>query len=183
MRELLDVRAVHHQRRHDDLLRCGNERSIAAQRLRHPHDRLIAELERLLHDRGVNRAVFDAGQRLVGLVEGDDLHAADLAGLAHGVENRRAVVAPQPDEALDVRISHQRVGRVRLRPHVVHIVGAHVDDADVRAGERSLIPWMRSCALRASSLPTNSMIGPPRGCASRMSCPAWRPAATLSVPM
>ena len=47
----------------------------------------------------------------------------------------------------------------------------------------SLMPWMRSCAFRASSLPTNSMIEPPSGMASRMSWPAWRPAATLSVPM
>ena len=77
---------------------AGNERPIAAHRLRHPRDRLIAELVRLLHDRRMNRAVLDAGQRLVGLVERDDPHAADLAGLAHGVEDGGAVVAPQSDQ-------------------------------------------------------------------------------------
>ena len=46
----------------------------------------------------------------------------------------------------------------------------------------SLMPCSRSCALRASSLPTKSAILPPCGRASLISSPAWRPAATLSVP-
>src|SRR6185503_11539125 len=104
LRELLDVRTVHHQRGYDDLLRCRNERSIASNRLRHARDRLIAEFERLLHDRRMDRAFADAAQRLVGFVEGDDLDAADLVGFAYGVEDGRAVIAPESDEALDVRI-------------------------------------------------------------------------------
>ena len=111
----------------------GDERPIAAHGLRHPLDRLIAELVRLLHDRRMNGARLDAGQRLVGLVERDDLHLADLARLAHGIEDGGAVVAPQSDQRLDVGIAHQRVGGVRLRPHIIDIVGAHVDDADVRS--------------------------------------------------
>ena len=98
LRELVHVGAVHDERRHDDLFRLGDERSIAAHGLRHPLDRLIAELVRLLDDRRMNGACLDSGERLVGLVERDDPDLADLAGLADGVQDGGAVVAPQPDQ-------------------------------------------------------------------------------------
>ena len=111
----------------EDNLRLG----LAAHGLGQTHDGLTAELERLLHDRRMDRAVSDAGEGLVGFVERDDAHLSLLPGFTDGVQDGRTVVAPQPDQALDVRVAHQRVGRVRLCPHCVSIVGAHVDDGDV----------------------------------------------------
>src|SRR6185369_17525339 len=78
-RERLDVRAVHGQRGDDDLFRRRDERAIATHRLGHLVNRLVPELERLLHHRRVDRARADAPQRLVGFVERDDLHPPDLA--------------------------------------------------------------------------------------------------------
>ena len=47
----------------------------------------------------------------------------------------------------------------------------------------SLMPCERSRALAASMVPTKSMALPPLGSDFFISSPAWRPAATLSVPM
>jgi hypothetical protein len=72
LRELLDVRAVHDQRRTMNLLRLGMNDLIAARGLRHSRDRLIAELERLLHDRRVNRTFLDPASVSSRFVEGHD---------------------------------------------------------------------------------------------------------------
>ena len=113
-----------------------NAGAIALERLRQQRDRLVAELVRLLHDGADDRARLDARQRLVVFVERDDLHLPDLARIADGVENRRAVVAPQPDERGDVGMADEHLGHVRLGPDLIGVVGAHVDDLD-RASRRS----------------------------------------------
>ena len=101
--------------------------------LRQQRDRLIAELVRLLHDRADDGAGLDAGQRLVVFVERDDLHLPDLAGVAHRVEDRRAVVAPQPDERGDVGVADEHLGDVGLRSDLIGVVRAHVEDLDRRS--------------------------------------------------
>src|SRR5262245_9441335 len=61
LRELFHIALVHDQRRNDDLLVCRDERFVALERLGHQFDGLVAELERLLDDGGVDQAVMDAG--------------------------------------------------------------------------------------------------------------------------
>ena len=62
-------------------LLAGERLLVAAQVLRHARDGLLAELVGLLDDGAEDGAAFDARQRLVLLVEADDLHLADLAGI------------------------------------------------------------------------------------------------------
>ena len=67
-----------HHRRHEHLAAGRNAGSVAREGLGQERHRLVAELERLLHDGADDRAGLDARERLVVFVEGDDLHLADL---------------------------------------------------------------------------------------------------------
>src|SRR2546421_10529538 len=116
-RELLDAVALDDLRLDKLPLVRRNHGLVAREHLRHHLDCLIAELVGLLYDRVVDRADFDARERLVLLVEGNDLHLPRLPGVAHRVQNRRPVVAPQADETSDIRVFDERVRDVRLRAH------------------------------------------------------------------
>src|SRR6185369_8631801 len=72
--ELIDVVFLDRFRRYEDLFTRRHSRLIAVEDLRHHLHRAIAKLERLLHDRGVNRAVLDSAQRFILFVESHDLH-------------------------------------------------------------------------------------------------------------
>src|SRR5580692_6431801 len=76
--EVSHVRLVDHLGRDDQLAVGRNPRLVALQRLDDVDRRQVAELERLLHDRGLDGAIGDAAQRALVFVEADDL---DLAGL------------------------------------------------------------------------------------------------------
>ena len=114
--ELVDVVLPYHSRRDEHLAPRRNAGSISLERLLQQRDRLEAELVGLLHDRADDRARLDARQRLVIFVERDDLHLPDPAGIPHGVENRGAVVAPQPDEGTRHR-DGSRASRTRSPLH------------------------------------------------------------------
>ena len=150
--------------------------------LRQQRDRLVAELERLLHHGADDRAGLDARQRLVVLVERDDLDLADLAGVADRVEDRGTVVAPEPDERGDVGMAHEHLGDVRFRADLIGIVRADVDDLDLRAGDRLLDALQPLLGVARVELADEQ-----RDPAALWQCfldqsPACRPAATLSVP-
>ena len=71
---------------------------------------------------------------------------AGFARAAHGVQNGRAVVIPQTDEAGDVGIFHERVLGVLLRANGVGVVRADVNDLDVGPVQRLFdaagrVPW------------------------------------------
>src|SRR5687768_14785842 len=72
LEERVDVVLAQNLRRDEQLTVGGHDRPIAPEHLRHARHRLVTELERLLHDRAGNRAVLDARERLVFLVERDD---------------------------------------------------------------------------------------------------------------
>ena len=84
------------------VLSAGMNDLSSVQVLRHIDDRLIAELERLLHDGAFDGAAGDATERVFFFVESDDFDFADFVGALHRFQNRRAVVAPQADEADDL---------------------------------------------------------------------------------
>src|SRR5262249_57562962 len=77
----------------------GDLRVVAAGQGRHHLDRLVAEQERLLDDRGVNRTVGDALQRGVVLIEADDLDLPYLVLVLDGAADGRRIVRPQADHA------------------------------------------------------------------------------------
>ena len=95
--------------------------------------RLVAELERLLHHGAGDRARLDARERLILFVEGDDRHLADLVRVPDGIENCRAVVAPQADEGGDIGMGHESLRDVCLGAHPIGVVGADVENLDLRA--------------------------------------------------
>ena len=72
-----------------------------------------------------------AGERFVFLIKADDLHLADLVGVLDGVKDRRAVVAPEADQAGDVRVFDESVGSVEFRTGAVGVVRCGVDDLDL----------------------------------------------------
>src|SRR5215510_15209084 len=136
--EFFDAVLLDRQRLDDLLFVRRDPRFIAPDGLRQENHRLIAELERLLHDGRVDRALFDSGQGLVFFVEGDDLHFADFAGLSDRAQYGGTVIRPEADHPGDVRIIDQRGGDIIFGAHAVGVVGADVNDIDVRALERFL---------------------------------------------
>src|SRR5262245_53860252 len=136
--EFFDAVLLDRQRLDDLLFARRDPGFIAADSLRQENHRLIAELERLLHDGRVNRSLFDAGQGLVFFIEGDDLHFADFAGLSDRAQYGGTVIRPEADHPGDVRIIDQRGGDIIFGAHAVGVVGADVNDIDVRALERFL---------------------------------------------
>ena len=170
--------------RDDDQLAGRDAALVALGELVQQLDGLVAERVRVLDDGAVDGAALDAVQRALLLVEADDLDLADLAGVLDGAGDGGAVVAPDADQAGQVRVLDQRVGGVGLGAGVVGVVGADVEDLECWSPLRaSRMPWMRSLAFWASLLPTKIMILPPWGMASLISPPAMTPAAWLSVPM
>src|SRR4051812_24305310 len=100
--KLVDVILSQHLGRDEHLPTGGDAGSVAGEDLRHQCHRLVAELERLLHDGAGDGARLDARQRLVLFVERDDRHLANFVRVADGVDNRRTVVAPQANESGDI---------------------------------------------------------------------------------
>ncbi len=92
---------------------------------------MIAEFERLLDDGGEDRAFLYTSERLVFLVEADDLDLVEISGLFDSAQDRRAVVAPEADHASDVSVFNERVSGVGFGTCAVGIVGANVDDLDL----------------------------------------------------
>jgi hypothetical protein len=64
-RKLLDVGFLDRERGHEDLLARRNLRLVAIENFRHQLHRAIAKLKWLLHDRGIDRAVFNTIQGFV----------------------------------------------------------------------------------------------------------------------
>src|SRR5438105_15713565 len=95
--EVVHVLLLDDPRRYENLFGRRDHRAVAAEDLRHRLDRLVAELVGLLDDCALDGAFPDADERRVLLVEGDDLHLADLARVTHGAEDGRAVVGPEAD--------------------------------------------------------------------------------------
>src|SRR5581483_7189742 len=93
--ELLHVVFIDCLRRDVDLFAVGHHRLVAAEVLGHVGHGQAPELVRLLNDGGVDRAALHAFERLVLLVEADDLHLPGFSGVLDGVDDGRAVVAPQ----------------------------------------------------------------------------------------
>ena len=112
--------------------------SVAIEHLGEQRHRPVAELVGLLHHGSRDRAGLHTRKRFVVLVEGNDLHLADSSRIADGAEDCRAVVAPQPDQRCHVGVADERLGYVRLCPHLVGVVGPNVDDRDRRTGDRLL---------------------------------------------
>ena len=145
--------------------------------------RLVAELERLLHDGRVDEAVLDRLQRLLVLVEGDQdagLSLRDEARTAPAM--RRAVVRPEADRQHQVGIAGQRVLDVLLR------LARGRCRPGTRAGSRGpapasaspRCPARRSMAFCMSMRPTNSATLPLLLVAQRPS--ARRPPAAARPP-
>src|SRR6476659_4079464 len=131
--ELVDVVLPQHSRRDEYLTARGNAGPVAREDLRHERHRLVAELERLLHHGAGDRAGLDARERFILFVEGDDRHLADLVRVPDSIENRRPVVAPQADERAYIGMGHESLRDVRLGAHPIGVVGADVENLDLRA--------------------------------------------------
>ena len=71
----------------------------------------------------------------VRFVEADDLHLAGFAGGGYAMDDGRAVIAPQADEAGHVGIFHQGVLDIFLRAHTIGLIGADIDNFDLAALE------------------------------------------------
>src|SRR5205814_4601894 len=94
---------------------------------------LIAPFIGLLHDRADDGALLHAAQRDRVLVEADDRHLADLAGLAQRLVDARRVVGVEADHAVDVGPGADRVLDIALGAGLVDVIGAHVDQLDLGA--------------------------------------------------
>src|SRR3954469_1701044 len=151
--ELVDVVLSQHSRRDEHLMARRNTGFVASQDLRHERHRLVAELEWLLHDGASDGARLDAGQRLVLFIERDDRHLPDLVRIADGIENCRAVVAPQPDEGGHIGVRHERLRDVRLRAYAIGVVGAHIENLNLGAGDGLLDPLQPLLRVARIDLP------------------------------
>src|SRR5437764_4776954 len=136
--EVVHVVLLDDARGDENLLGRGDHRAVAAFNLRHHLHGLVAELVGLLDDCPLDEAVLDALERVVFLVEGDDLDLAGLARVLDGAEDRRAFVGPEAAHRRHFGVLDDGVGRVRLGAHAVGVVRAHVYDLDVGAGYRLL---------------------------------------------
>src|SRR5215217_5141500 len=137
-RKLFNVGFLHRERWYEDLLAARNLRLVAIQDLRHQFHRSITKLKRLLHDRGVNGAVFDPAQGLVFFVERDNFHLVGFVGFSDSRENCRSIVGPEANHAGDVGIIHEGVGGIRFCANAIRVVSTHVDNLHIRSGKRFL---------------------------------------------
>src|SRR5215471_9832362 len=96
--EIVDVVFFNDDRRNELLLCFRYHGAIAIQEFVNENDRLVTEFVRLLHDGGVNGAFFNPGERLIILVEANDLNLAHLSRILDRIENCRTVVSPQTHE-------------------------------------------------------------------------------------
>ena len=136
--EFVHVVLSQHPRRDEHLSARGNAGPVAREDLRHERHRLVAELERLLHHGTGDRARLHARQRLILFIKGDDRHLANLVRVPDGIENCRAVVAPQADEGSHIGMGHESLRDVCLGAHPICVVGADIENLDLRAGDRFL---------------------------------------------
>src|SRR5262245_18088695 len=116
----------------------GRNRLAVAYVLQRLH-RLVAELERPLHDGREDRPVLDRLQRLLLLVERHDQRLLRARRRLHRVDHGRAVVRPEAHDHHQVGIARQRVLDVLLRLVAVRAVEEHRQDLDPRLLAQRLV--------------------------------------------